>query len=132
MYNKDIRIQATENGQYDRKLHLQDLENIKSLDVLKNKIIISLMTRKDELKHNPTYKGFGCTAYTHLKSNNIELSRIAIKEAIKRSLEQIKEIQYVENVQTNLNPHNPYEIQVQIHLKTVNHDKLELNTKIKI
>jgi hypothetical protein len=132
MYNNDIQIQPTDNGQYDRKIHLKDLESIKGLEVLKNKIIISLMTRKNELKHNPTYNNFGCTAYKHLKSNNIELSRIAIKEAIKKSLEEIKEVKYVENIQTNLNHKNPYEIQVQIRLKTVNNDKLDLKTEIKI
>lgn len=130
--NRDIELQPTLYGQYDRVLYNNDFKSVDGLETLENNIIISLMTRLGELNHNPTYNGFGCSAYDYLKQNNIELTRIAIKETIKRDLQKIKAIKKIKNIQTHLENNNPYQIHVQIEIKTTHNTTLKLKTQIRV
>jgi hypothetical protein len=112
MINKDIKLKNMSNGQYDREFYVNDFKTVEGLESVQNSVIISLMTRLGELNHNPTYNGFGCSACSHLKQNNIPLTQLTIQESINTCLKKIKEVKSVDHIQIEADPSNPYSMNV--------------------
>lgn len=118
------------NGEYDRTFHVNDFKTIKGTDTIQNRVIICLMTKLGELNHNLTYNGFGCGAWSYLKTNHTPLTKITIQEELKKSLNKIKGIKNVTRLQIEPKTHEIHSLNIFFSI-TLNNDfkiidKLEL------
>lgn len=93
---KDIEIVDVGNGYYDRQVLSGDFVQLTGLDALRNGCKVAILTLINELKDNPTYSSFGNPALLYVKQNNTLLARTAIKEAVKKVLNNIRRIQSVD------------------------------------
>jgi len=84
----DIKLKILDDGSYDRELGFNDFKITYGTQTIKNSIILRLMALKNELNPNITYYDYGCDVWYYLKSNNIELTKLNIKEAIERALKK--------------------------------------------
>jgi phage baseplate assembly protein W len=130
MFNKDIKLEKINDGEYDRVFYVNDYETVEGLESVKNSIIISLMTRSGELNNNPTYNSFGCSAWNHLKQNNIPLTQLTIQKSIKTSLNKIKQVKNVDHIQIETKPNKPHTMNVFFTLTLDNNIKFTDGIKL--
>lgn len=109
--NKDIRLEHVGFGQYDIIFSGEtlegsdslgkDLEFAEGLESLEMGIIHAILTGYKELakNDNPTYTNYGNNAYSQLKANQNDFTEYKIKEYTRISLENIRRIQYIENLE---------------------------------
>jgi phage baseplate assembly protein W len=121
----DILLKETSNGQYDRVIEKSDFKTIKGDDVLRNRILIYLLTRSGELDFLPNYLGFGCDAGNYLKHNNTSLTRLKIQEAVKKALNNIKDVERVDYVIVEEKTNKSHLLSVSFSIKTLNGDRLD-------
>lgn len=98
--NEDIKLSPNEFGEWDMVFSDYDIVNATGLESLANAIVILIMTRYGELKHNILYKDdFGCKIHSVVKDNITNLNNYKIEkyveEAIKR-MRRVKRINYID------------------------------------
>ena len=98
--NEDIKLSPNEFGEWDMVFSDYDIVNATGLESLANAIVILIMTRYGELKHNILYKDdFGCKIHSVVKDNITNLNNYKIEkyveEAIKR-MRRVKRINYIQ------------------------------------
>lgn len=100
--NEDIKLVSDEYGVYDIEFHEtpvdNDFVNVTGYDSLVNGCIIAIMTRYKELQSNPTYEDFGCRVHELIKANRNSLTKYKIELFITDTLEKIRRIKTVEEV----------------------------------
>jgi hypothetical protein len=125
--NKDLELVYLGNGQYDRKCENDDFVLVEGLKSLETGITIKIMTIKGEMNPNITYYDFGDETWKYIKQKQSQLTQTAIKESIKKALEEIQRIKRVEYIEIQLNPVNPYKIQVSFLVTAINNEKITAN-----
>ena len=73
--NEDILLKPNKWNEWDMQFHEGDVVNVTGHDSLHNAICIAIMTRYQELKHNPLYSDFGCRIHELIKANKSEMGK---------------------------------------------------------
>ena len=95
----DINIDTDENATWDIQFKDGDLDILRIEDeVLENGMILTILTRRSELKPNPTYNLYGSRLYELIKDNDTSLTRGRIRAYIKESLEKMNRVKSVDNI----------------------------------
>lgn len=126
--NEDIKLSPNEFGEWDMVFEDYDIVNATGLESLSNAIVILIMTRYGELKHNILYKDdFGCKIHSVVKDNITNLNNYKIEkyidEAIKR-MRRVKRINYIQ-VKPEQNGYN-------VVLSVTSIDDEDLNLKLRL
>lgn len=126
--NEDIKLSPNEFGEWDMVFEDYDIVNATGLESLSNAIVILIMTRYGELKHNILYKDdFGCKIHSVVKDNITNLNNYKIEkyidEAIKR-MRRVKRINYIQ-VKPEQNGYN-----VVLSVTSIDDEDLNLNLRL--
>lgn len=126
--NEDIMLSPNEFGEWDMVFEDYDIINATGLESLSNAIVILIMTRYGELKHNILYKDdFGCRIHEVVKDNITNLNNYKIEkyidEAIKR-MRRVKRINYIQ-VKPEQNGYN-----VVLSVTSIDDKDLNLNLRL--
>lgn len=110
--NEDIKLKQDENNQwdivfedYDRG---HDLVNVTGKESLINGICIAIMTRYQELYHNPLYEDFGCRIHELIKKNKSQMVKYKIELFCEDTLKRIRRIKKVNEIVVTDNPNNQF------------------------
>ena len=100
--NEDIKLVSDEYGVYDicfeETVNDNDFVNLTGPESLLNGCIIAIMTRYQELNTNKTYNDFGCRVHELIKSNRNNLTQYKVELFITDTLEKIRRIKSVDEV----------------------------------
>lgn len=126
--NEDIKLSPNEFGEWDMVFEDYDIVNATGLESLSNAIVILIMTRYGELKHNILYNDdFGCKIHSVVKDNITNLNNYKIEkyidEAIKR-MRRVKRINYIQ-VKPEQNGYN-----VVLSVTSIDDEDLNLNLRL--
>jgi hypothetical protein len=97
--DKDIKYEHLGHGFYDRKVESGDFKNVEGLESLSTACLLTIMTAFQEMSKNPTYKNFGCNAWSKIKKNRTRLTLMEIKNDVEKALESISRVKTVNNVE---------------------------------
>ena len=97
--NQDVQLTNTDHTQFDIVIENGDYKNITGHQSLNNACIIAILTRYGELTENPTYRNFGCHAHQIIKQNKTKINRYKLEAYITQTLQKIRRIRTVNNVQ---------------------------------
>lgn len=97
--NEDIQLKPNEYNEWDMVFKDKDIVNVTGAESLANAIVILIMTRYGELKHNRLYQNdFGCRVHEIPKDNITNLNQYKvekyIEEAVKR-MRRVRTINYI-------------------------------------
>ena len=109
--NQDVVLKHTGYGFWDICLDKDGLVFVDDVRSLENEVIISILTRFNEL-NIPTYEGFGCRAHELIKAKNTKLNKFKIKKYIQESIENMNRIQSVEDVVMTPTGNHGYKVHV--------------------
>lgn len=96
----DIAFEETDNG--------NDFVNLTGRESLRNGIIIAIMTRFEELYHNPLYEDFGCRVHELIKKNKSAMTKYKIELYIEETLKKIRRIKKVDEIIITDNPNSQW------------------------
>lgn len=101
--NEDIQLKGDSFGQFDMMFKYGDIVNLKGNDSLRNACIITIMTRFNELKHNPLYEDFGCRVHELIKTNMSNMTRYKLELYIADALENMRRVKNVNEILIEVN-----------------------------
>ena len=101
--NKDIDINADKYGKWDISTDQKNLKILTGLKCLENGIIISILTRYNELKKLPSFNNFGCRAHEIIKAKKTNLNEFKLRTYIKESVEAMNRIESVDSLDITSN-----------------------------
>ena len=127
--NEDIKLKPNIYGEWDMVFQDKDIVNVTGAESLANAIVILIMTRYGELKHNRLYKNdFGCRVHEIPKDNITNLNQYKvekyIEEAVKR-MRRVRTINYI-TVTPFVNGYN-----VVLSVTSINDEEVNLKLELK-
>jgi len=111
--NEDIKLVSDEYGEYDMEFVNGDIVNLTGLESLHNAVIIALLTRYKELKHNQLYDEFGCRVHELVKANQNRMTVYQIEKFIEETLTDMRRINKVNWIQIT-SEHETYKVHCNI------------------
>jgi hypothetical protein len=124
--NRDIDIDYQPTMFWDICINENGLVTVDGAESLENGIIISILTRLNEIK-TPTYTNFGCGIHDYIKTRQTQLQKFKIEKTIEETLENMHRIQSVDNI--TLTP-TPTGYHVVIYCTSINNQIV--NTELNI
>lgn len=112
--NEDVELVSNEYGAFDIHMENGDYVNVTGHKSLLNACIIAIMTRYDELKHNPTYTGFGCHVHELIKDNQNKMFFFKLETYIMDTLNNIRRVKTVNMVNITLTEVNKFKVEFDI------------------
>ena len=127
--NEDIKLKPNIYGEWDMVFQDKDIVNVTGAESLANAIVILIMTRYGELKHNRLYQNdFGCRVHEIPKDNITNLNQYKvekyIEEAVKR-MRRVRTINYI-TVTPFVNGYN-----VVLSVTSINDEEVNLKLELK-
>ena len=102
--NEDIKLVSNEYGEYDMEFVNGDIVNLTGLQSLHNAIIIAILTRYKELKHNQLYDEFGCRVHELIKANQNNMTEFKMEKFIEDTLTNMRRIRKINWIKINQIP----------------------------
>ena len=124
--NRDVDLNYNTNMFRDICIDENGLVTVDSVESLQNAIIISILTRLDEIK-TPTYTGFGCRVHEYIKTRQTRLQKFKIEKTIEETLENMHRIKSVDDIRLTATPMGYH---VVIHCTSINNQIV--NTELNI
>lgn len=94
--NEDIKLAPNEYGEWDMVFQDEDIVNVTGAESLANAIVILIMTRYGELKHNRLYKDdFGCRVHEIPKDNMTNLNQYKIEKYIEEAVKRMRRVRTI-------------------------------------
>ncbi|WP_299523236.1 hypothetical protein [uncultured Methanobrevibacter sp.] len=110
--NEDIKLAPNEYNQWDMVFEEKetdtDLVNLTGYESLKNGICIAIMTRFEELYHNPLYSDFGCRIHELIKANKSSMVRYKLELYCEQTLKKIRRIKKINEITIMDNPEGKF------------------------
>ena len=126
--NEDIKLSPNEFGEWDMVFEDYDVINVSGLESLTNAIVILIMTRYGELKHNILYKDdFGCKIHSVVKDNITNLNNYKIEKYIDEAIKRMRRVKRINYIQVKPNQ-NGYSVVLSV----TSIDDEDLNLKLKL
>ena len=107
--NEDILLKPNKWNEWDMQFHEGDVVNVTGHDSLHNAICIAIMTRYQELKHNPLYSDFGCRIHELIKANKSEMVKYKMElfvQDVLRNMRRVKNVNEIIITETGANEYN--------------------------
>ena len=125
----DIKLVPNEYGEWDIQFSTHDLVNVGGAEALHNAIVILLLTRYGELKHNPLYgDDFGCKIHSLVKDNQNSLNKYKVEKYIEESLRKMRRISRINYIRvTDVN----YGYDVQINVDGLNNENIVVKLELR-
>lgn len=102
--NEDIKLVSNKYGEYDMEFVNGDIVNLTGLQSLHNAIIIAILTRYKELKHNQLYDEFGCRVHELIKANQNNMTEFKMEKFIEDTLTSMRRIRKINWIKINQIP----------------------------
>jgi Uma2 family endonuclease len=102
--NEDIKLVSNEYGEYDMEFINGDIVNLTGIQSLHNAIIIAILTRYKELKHNQLYDEFGCRIHELIKANQNNMTEFKMEKFIEDTLTSMRRIRKINWIKINQIP----------------------------
>lgn len=102
--NEDIKLVSNEYGEYDMEFINGDIVNLTGIQSLHNAIIIAILTRYKELKHNQLYDEFGCRVHELIKANQNNMTEFKMEKFIEDTLTSMRRIRKINWIKINQIP----------------------------
>ena len=102
--NEDIKLVSNEYGEYDMEFINGDIVNLTGIQSLHNAIIIAILTRYKELKHNQLYDEFGCRVHELIKANQNNMTEFKMEKFIEDTLTNMRRIRKINWIKINQIP----------------------------
>jgi len=99
--NEDIKLVDNGYGEYDMEFTNGDIVNLTGVDSLHNAIIIAILTRYRELKHNQLYDEFGCRVHELIKANKSRMAKYRIEKYVEETLLNMRRIRRINSLLVN-------------------------------
>lgn len=96
--NEDILLKPNKWNEWDMQFHEGDVVNVTGHDSLHNAICIAIMTRYQELKHNPLYSDFGCRIHELIKANKSEMVKYKMELFVQDVLRNMRRVKNVNEI----------------------------------
>ena len=93
--NEDILLKPNKWNEWDMQFQEGDVVNVTGHDSLHNAICIAIMTRYQELKHNPLYSDFGCRIHELIKANKSEMVKYKIELFVQDVLRNMRRVRKI-------------------------------------
>lgn len=109
--NEDILLKPNKWNEWDMQFHEGDVVNVTGHDSLHNAICIAIMTRYQELKHNPLYSDFGCRIHELIKANKSEMVKYKMElfvQDVLRNMRRVKNVNEIIITETGAYEYNVY------------------------
>lgn len=110
--NEDIQLKPDEYNRWDMVFEEtdndSDLVNLTGHDSLRNGICIAIMTRFEELYHNPLYSTFGCRIHELIKANKSRMVQYKIELYCEQVLKKMRRIKKVNEITVTDNPNGQF------------------------
>jgi hypothetical protein len=97
--HKDILLEPTEQGRYDRVVTADDFVIVEGLASYQAAVRIKLCTWYNEMSDDPSYVGWGNRAWFYLKSNNTELDKLGITSQIVKAIDEMNRTKEVNDIE---------------------------------
>lgn len=94
--NKDIQLTKTDSGHFDRVMQSDDYVIVEGLGSYAAGIRIAIQMWYNEMNENPLYAGRGNRAWFYLKGNLNALDKLAVKEEIKTTINNMSRTKSVD------------------------------------
>jgi len=118
--NEDVHLTSDEYGRWDLDFKNGDIVYVDGLKSLENACVIAIMTRYNELSHNPLYKNFGCRIHELIKENQSIMVEYKIKEFIQDTLKNMRRIKKVNWVEVTPSNQDSYKYDVSFSISSIN------------
>lgn len=129
MIENDFRLKLTKNNHYDIEMKDYDFVNVTDLEAVRNGVITSILTHYNELSdYLPNYEDFGSHLQELIKDNKTRLTPLIIKEYIRESLDSMKNIITIENIDIE---DQTYDYKVKLVISYKNRE-LNMNFNVKV
>ena len=102
--NEDIKLVSNKYGEYDMEFINGDIVNLTGIQSLHNAIIIAILTRYKELKHNQLYDEFGCRVHELIKANQNNMTEFKMEKFIEDTLTSMRRIRKINWIKINQIP----------------------------
>ena len=102
--NEDIKLVSNKYGEYDMEFINGDIVNLTGIQSLHNAIIIAILTRYKELKHNQLYDEFGCRVHELIKANQNNMTEFKMEKFIEDTLTNMRRIRKINWIKINQIP----------------------------
>ena len=102
--NEDIKLVSNEYGEYDMEFINGDIVNLTGIQSLHNAIIIAILTRYKELKHNQLHDEFGCRVHELIKANQNNMTEFKMEKFIEDTLTSMRRIHKINWIKINQIP----------------------------
>ena len=111
--NEDIKLVDNGYGEYDMEFTNGDIVNLTGVDSLYNAIIIAILTRYRELKHNQLYDEFGCKVHELIKANKSRMAKYRIEKYVEETLLNMRRIRRINSLSVN-EIENGYQVEFNV------------------
>jgi hypothetical protein len=127
--NEDIKLSPNEYGEYDMVFSDYDIVNVSGLESLSNAIVILILTRYNELKHNLLYKDdFGCRVHQIVKDNISNLNTYKIEKYIEESIKRMRRVKRINYIRVKPKQ-NGYDVVLSV--TSINDEDLNLKMELR-
>lgn len=94
--NEDIQLKPNEYNEWDMVFKDKDIVNVTGAESLANAIVILIMTRYGELKHNRLYQNdFGCRVHEIPKDNITNLNQYKVEKYIEEAVKRMRRVRII-------------------------------------
>jgi phage gp46-like protein len=128
--NEDVQLKSDEYGRWDLDFFNGDIVYVDGLKSLENACIIAIMTRYNELEHNPLYKDFGCRIHELVKENQSLMVEYKIKEFIQDTLKKMRRIKKVNWVEVKVSKQDTYKYDVSYSITSIDDGTIVSNLSL--
>ena len=126
--NEDIKLSPNQYGEWDMVFSDYDIVNVSGLESLSNAIVILILTRYNELKHNLLYNDdFGCRVHQIVKDNISNLNTYKIEKYIEESIKRMRRVKRINYIRVK-----PKQIGYDVVLSVTSITDEDLNLKMEL